>query len=70
MNKKDSLDKQMLIRLTNDEYWQIKTACKHASMKQSDYLRHKLLSTSALSFLPSNDNSQCSPLRIHAHKNL
>ena len=55
MNKKDSLDKQMLIHLTKDEFNQIQTACKHASMKQSDYLRHKLLSTSNLNFIPSND---------------
>ena len=55
MNRKDSFDKQMQIRLTNDEYWQIKTACKQASMKQSDYLRHKILSTSNLSFIPSKD---------------
>lgn len=55
MNRKDSLSKQMLIHLTEDEFNQIQTACKQASMKQSDYLRHKLLSTSALSFIPSND---------------
>lgn len=55
MDRKDSLSKQMLIHLTEDEFNQIQTACKQASMKQSDYLRHKLLSTSAVSFIPSND---------------
>jgi len=55
MDRKASLSKQMLIHLTEDEFNQIQTACKQASMKQSDYLRHKLLSTSTVSFIPSND---------------
>jgi len=55
MNRKYAFKKQMLIHLTEAEFDQIKEACKQASLTQFDYLRHKLLNTSTVGFIPPND---------------